>query len=102
MRRRRTRVQLPIPLQGPNGPFFMFTVYVLYSSSAGKHYTGFTSDLVNRLHSHNEMGKEWTARYRPWTLIYMKEFDTKLEAMRYEQWLKSGQGRAFIKTLPHG
>jgi hypothetical protein len=25
----------------------------------------------------------------------------KLAAMQYEKWLKSGQGRAFIKTLPH-
>ncbi|MET3730828.1 GIY-YIG nuclease family protein [Moheibacter stercoris] len=42
-----------------------FIVYVLFSEQYSKHYTGFTSDLENRLSSHNEFGKDWTARYRP-------------------------------------
>jgi len=79
----------------------MFVVYVLYSDSAHKHYTGFTSNLSERLKSHNEFGKDWTARHRPWRLIFQKEFNEKQEAMSYEKWLKSGVGRAFIKTLPH-
>ncbi len=78
-----------------------FTVYVLYSDTAKKHYTGFTGNLIERLKSHNELGDEWTARYRPWRLIFQKDFEAKLDAMNYEQWLKKGQGRAFIKTLPH-
>lgn len=78
-----------------------FTVYVLYSDSAKKHYTGFTGNLIERLKSHNALGDEWTARYRPWRLIFQKDFAAKLDAMKYEQWLKKGQGRAFIKTLPH-
>ena len=78
-----------------------FTVYVLYSDTAKKHYTGFTGNLIERLKSHNELGDDWTARYRPWRLIYQKDFEAKLVAMKYEQWLKKGQGRAYIKTLPH-
>lgn len=42
-----------------------YTVYVLYSEAFDKHYTGYTSDLEQRLISHNEFGNEWTARYRP-------------------------------------
>ena len=49
----------------------MFIVYVLYSDIAQKHYTGFTSNLSERLKSHNELGKDWTARYRPWRLIFL-------------------------------
>jgi putative endonuclease len=79
----------------------MFVVYVLYSEGANKHYTGFTSNLSERLKSHNELGRDWTARYRPWRLILKKEFELKSEAMTFEKWLKSGLGRAFIKTLPH-
>jgi putative endonuclease len=78
-----------------------FTVYILYSVTAQKHYTGFTSNLEQRLLSHNELGKDWTASYRPWRLIFTKEFATKKEAMGYEKWLKTGVGRDFIKTLPH-
>ena len=76
-----------------------FTVYVLFSEKHNKHYTGYTSDLEQRMLSHNELGKGWTASYRPWKLIYTKEFDNKKEAIQYEKWLKSGVGRDFIKSL---
>ena len=79
----------------------MFTVYVLFSEKAAKHYTGFTSNLEERLFSHNHAGSDWTARHRPWLLIYTKVFENKKEALHYEKWLKSGAGRDFIKTLKH-
>ena len=79
----------------------LFTVYILYSVDFNTHYTGFTSNLVERLLSHNELGNEWTAKYRPWKLIYTKEFEVKHEAMVYEQWLKTGVRRDFIKILSH-
>ncbi len=77
----------------------MFTVYVLFSEKHNKHYTGFTSNLVARLKSHNELGNEWTKKYRPWELIYTIEFASKKEAMEKEKWLKSGIGREYIKNL---
>jgi putative endonuclease len=52
-----------------------YTVYVLYSATYNKHYTGYSSNLAQRLESHNVLGKEWTSRYRPWKLIYSKEFE---------------------------
>ena len=52
-----------------------------------------------RLLSHNEFGKDWTSRYRPWVLIYTKEFMSKHDAVEYEKWLKSGTGRDFINSL---
>ena len=78
-----------------------FTVYILYSEQFNKHYVGSTSNIELRVKSHNEFGKDWTARYRPWKLIYSKEFETKAEAMSQEKFLKSGVGRDFIKTLLH-
>jgi putative endonuclease len=78
-----------------------YTVYILYSETYKKHYVGFTSNISTRIKSHNEYGKDWTARYRPWRLIYSKEFSVKAEAMTYEKWLKSGVGREFINSLPH-
>jgi putative endonuclease len=42
-----------------------FIVYILYSEKFQKHYTGFTSNLQQRFLSHNELGKDWTAKYRP-------------------------------------
>ncbi len=79
----------------------MYTAYALYSEKCNKHYYGFTSNLEARLRYHNELGKDWTSKYRPWKVIHKKEFDTKMEATQYEKWMKSGVGRTFIKSLPH-
>jgi putative endonuclease len=75
-----------------------FVTYVLYSPSSGKTYTGYTSDLINRMKSHNHYGKKgFTLRFRPWIVVYVKFFDSQQEAMRYEVELKTGKGRDFIK-----
>ncbi|MCF8307483.1 MAG: GIY-YIG nuclease family protein, partial [Bacteroidales bacterium] len=49
----------------------MYTVYVLYSPNYDRLYIGFTSDLENRLLSHNSLAKKgFTAKFRPWETIY--------------------------------
>jgi putative endonuclease len=81
-------------------PFFMFAVYILYSPSSSKTYTGFTNNIQRRLLEHNEIeSKGFTLRYRPWVLIHTEEYSTKQEAMMREKFLKTGVGRKFIKTL---
>jgi putative endonuclease len=78
----------------------MFTVYVLYSKSYDKIYIGFTSDLEQRLLSHNELGKKgWTIKFRPWHLIHTEEFPLKSDAMKREKQLKTATGRNFIWSL---
>ena len=74
-----------------------FTVYVLFSPDFNKIYIGFTSNLEQRLISHNELGKKgWTIKFRPWTLIHTEAFETKADAMKREKQLKSAKGREFI------
>jgi putative endonuclease len=78
----------------------MFTVYVLYSAAYEKIYIGYTSDLENRLLSHNALAtKGNTVKYRPWKLFYFEEFETKHEAMAREMELKSGKGREYIWNM---
>ncbi len=78
----------------------MFTVYVLYSKNYNKIYIGFTSDLEQRLLSHNELSKKgWTIKFRPWHLVYKEEYPFKLEAMKREKELKTATGRDFIWSL---
>ncbi len=75
----------------------MYTVYALYSSKYDKIYIGFTSDLKQRLLSHNKLAtKGWTVKYRPWEVIYTEHSATKQDAMKREKQLKSGKGREFI------
>jgi len=78
----------------------MFTVYILYSKSYDKIYIGFTSNLQQRLLSHNELGKKgWTIKFRPWQLIHTEVFQLKSDAMRREKQLKTATGRNFIWSL---
>ena len=77
----------------------MYTVYILYSAPFDKIYIGFSQNLEQRLLSHNELGKKgWTIKFRPWQLIYKEEFETKVEAMAREKFLKSGTGRDWIHS----
>ena len=78
----------------------MFTVYVLYSEKYNKIYIGYTSNIEQRLLSHNELEtKGFTLRYRPWELIYSEVFSKKSEAMKREKQLKTARGRAFVWSL---
>ncbi len=79
----------------------LYTVYILYSEGHQKHYTGFTSNLEERLLSHHKLGKGWTAKYRPWKIIYTKQFKEKCDAVKYENCLKTGVGRDFVNALEH-
>ena len=75
----------------------VFTVYVLYSEKFDKIYIGYTSNLLERFKSHNELGtKGYTKKFRPWVVVYTEYYPEKKEAMAREKWLKSGVGRKFI------
>jgi putative endonuclease len=75
----------------------MFTVYVLYSSSYKKIYVGFTSNLAQRILSHNELAtKGFIIKFRPWEIIHTEVFEEKSAAMKREKELKSAKGRAWI------
>jgi len=77
----------------------MFTVYVLHSSSFNKIYIGYTSDLANRLLSHNELGTTgYTLKYRPWIIVFTEDYETKTQALKREKQLKGAKGREYIWT----
>ena len=77
-----------------------FVVYVLYSESHHVHYTGFTSNLIERFLSHNIYStKGFTSKYRPWVVVYVEFFTDKKTAMNREKFLKSGAGRNYLKSF---
>jgi len=74
-----------------------FTVYILYSYKFNKIYIGYTSNLIQRFHSHNQLGnKGYTVNFRPWQVIYTELFEEKTDAMKRENQLKSANGRSWI------
>jgi putative endonuclease len=77
----------------------VFTVYVLFSTRHHKIYIGYTSNLTNRILSHNSLGKKgYTLKYRPWVVAFTETYPTKSAAMGREQFLKSGIGRQLISA----
>ena len=74
----------------------MFYTYIITSISIPtKTYIGFTSNIEERLKSHNLGKSSYTKKYRPWRLTFSAAFPDKLIAMDFEKYLKSGSGKAF-------
>jgi putative endonuclease len=77
----------------------LYTVYVLYSDVHNKIYVGFSSNLLERFKSHNQLGtKGWTIKFRPWKVIYCEYFETKEEAIKREKVLKTAKLRSWIHS----
>ena len=75
-----------------------YVVYILYSKTYDKIYIGFTSDIINRFHSHNSLGnKGWTEKYRPWEVIYCELYEDKSIAMNREKQLKGAKAREWVR-----
>lgn len=74
----------------------MFFVYLLQSEAdPTQRYTGFSSDIVARLKTHNAGGSPHTAKYRPWRMVAYFAFEDESKARAFEHYLKSGSGKAF-------
>ena len=77
----------------------MYYVYALRSLTRNYIYVGLTHDLDNRIHQHNSGWNRTTRAYAPFRLIYSEAFPTRIEARKKEKYLKSGFGKAFLKSL---
>ena len=74
----------------------MYYVSLIQSlSHPDQGYTGLTGDLKARLAKHNAGDVPHTSKFTPWILQTYVAFWTRERAARFEQYLKSGSGRAF-------
>ncbi len=72
-------------------------VYLL-TNATRSHYIGSTEDLNARLALHNAGRVPSTAQHRPWIIHLALRFTDDHRANEFEQYLKSGSGRAFAKS----
>ncbi|MCX6766554.1 MAG: GIY-YIG nuclease family protein [Candidatus Moranbacteria bacterium] len=77
----------------------MYYVYIIVEEKTGRKYIGSTADLKERIQRHNSKRSTFTSRGEFWKLIYYEAFIEKKNALREEQFLKSGKGRERIKYL---
>jgi len=74
-----------------------YCVYTLLSLKDKRLYTGFTSDLKDRLSRHARGEVKSTVYRRPLKLIHCEYFISKDDAKAREIFLKSGFGRNNLK-----
>jgi putative endonuclease len=76
----------------------MHYVYLLTNSAAKpKRYVGYTEDLRQRLLDHNTGKNISTSADGPWRLKTYLAFSSKVQALAFEGYLKSGSGHAFAR-----
>lgn len=73
----------------------MHTVYLLRCSD-NSIYTGCTSNLNSRLERHSKGFVKYTSDKLPIQLETFIVFQCKYKAFKFEKYLKSGSGRAFM------
>ncbi|PIR53072.1 excinuclease ABC subunit C [Candidatus Peregrinibacteria bacterium CG10_big_fil_rev_8_21_14_0_10_49_10] len=77
----------------------MFHVYILHSEKDDGLYTGFTTNVRNRLKEHNEGSVISTKARRPLKLIFLESYTNKGDAVRREKYLKTAVGRKMLKVM---
>ena len=76
----------------------MYYVYLLRSlKDLSKTYIGYTTNLDERLETHNSGGSIYTQQDKPWKLIMYLAFDSEQKAKDFEKYIKVGSGHAFAK-----
>jgi len=74
-------------------------VYVIKSQIDGRLYKGMSEFPIRRLISHNAGKVRSTKGHRPWKLVYTEAHPSLGDAREREKFLKTGQGRDFLKLL---
>lgn len=76
----------------------IYYVYILQSEFDKNFYTGFSSDLKNRLKIHNNGEVESTKDRIPFNLVYFEGCLNRSDALHREKYLKTTYGKRFIKN----
>lgn len=75
-----------------------YYVYILLSEKDNQFYTGYTSNIKERIFLHNEGKVESTKNRRPLKLIYFEGCQNQQDATRREKYLKSGNGKIYLRN----
>ncbi|NTW56227.1 MAG: GIY-YIG nuclease family protein [Chlorobiaceae bacterium] len=78
------------------------SLYILYSVSGDRYYTGISSDPYRRLEFHNTKERGYTSRYRPWVLLFIKHYVSRASAREAENMVKNWKSRTMIEQLIAG
>lgn len=74
-----------------------YYVYILISLKDSSLYVGLTHDIKKRLQEHKDGLGGFTKGHLPYKLVFVSIFSDKFTAARFEKYLKSASGKAFIR-----
>jgi putative endonuclease len=57
--------------------------YILYSEKFDRFYIGQTNDLIKRILRHNNGYVHSTKAFKPWKIVYFKEFETRVDSLLF-------------------
>jgi putative endonuclease len=77
----------------------MFYVYVISSMARNYLYVGLTDNAERRINEHQSGKNKTTKPYKPYKVILIEQFETRVKARMREKYLKSGIGKEFLRTL---
>jgi putative endonuclease len=77
----------------------MHQVYIIFSQSLQRHYTGFSEDFEKRLIDHNAGLSKYTSKGIPWSKIWLSEPMTKAEAVLLEKKIKRRGAHRYLESL---
>ncbi|MBI3342638.1 GIY-YIG nuclease family protein [Candidatus Gottesmanbacteria bacterium] len=72
----------------------MYYIYILKLRD-DTFYMGYSSELKSRIKNHIQGNVPQTRNLRPIILVFYAAFESKLKALHFEQYLKTGSGFAF-------
>ena len=76
-----------------------YYVYILYSISLNKYYTGSTANIEERIKRDNAGATSSTKSGRPWKIVFSREFKLKSDALKFESYIKKMKSRQFVIEL---
>jgi putative endonuclease len=77
----------------------MYYVYVLYSKTRNECYTGYSSNLKERIKDHFTHNVYTTKRMGELELIFYEAYISKSDAQRRELYLKTTKGKRTLKLM---
>jgi len=87
-------------------PFFVllgmdYSVYVLYSKTLDRFYSGHTQDLNERLllHADEQFEDSFTSRPNDWELFHSISCKSRIQALKIEGHIKKMKSRKYILNL---
>jgi predicted GIY-YIG superfamily endonuclease len=75
-----------------------FTVYLIINK-AGRRYIGLSECILKRIDDHNNGRSTYTAKHRPWKLVWNSPPLTLTEARKLENLLKKQKGGVGLEYL---